>query len=333
MPIQRRAFTTLKSARLYSTINRFDPVPILPTGDVETFRTQYFNPGRPVLFPRKHFSGSLPAVQKWFKPRNAVQNTWQLDKEYLSQFGDTLVPLELTTPTPPALSPQQAETTTAQKEPSETFHRFHAPLSLFLGWTSRRLTHLQIDPEARLYLAQASISDLPKGLSADLSTPKVVRKAGKGDLYDANIWIGVPPTCTPLHKDPNPNLFVQMAGEKVVRLFEPEVGRGIYERVRMLHGDGRASVRGAEMMVGEEAKALEEEVWGEGQEKGWEAQLNRGDGLFIPLGWWHSIRGVGEGVSGSVRYLPRWSDSGSVLLIKTRMHRSTGGFDDREHLD
>lgn len=307
MPIQRRAFVALKSARFYSTANRFDPVSTLPSADIETFRTQYFNPGRPVLFPRQHFSGSLPAVQKWFKPRSAVQkdkSIWQLNKEYLSEYGDTLVPLELTTPTPPMSPPQLENNDAAQKEPSETFHRFHAPLSFFLGWTSRRLTHLQIDPEARLYLAQASISDLPKRLAADLPTPKIVEKAGRGDLYDANVWIGVPPTCTPLHKDPNPNLFVQMAGEKVVRLFEPKLGRGIYERVRMLHGDGRASVRGAEMMVGEEARALEEQVWGEGQEKGWEARLNRGDGLFIPLGWWHSIKGVGEGVTGSVRYAP-----------------------------
>jgi hypothetical protein len=33
--------------------------------------------------------------------------------------------------------------------------------------------------------------------------------------------IGHPPTYTPLHRDPNPNIFVQLAGEKVVRLLAP----------------------------------------------------------------------------------------------------------------
>lgn len=130
-------------------------------------------------------------------------------------------------------------------------------------------------------------------------------QAGKGDVYDSSIWLGRAPTYTPLHRDPNPNLFVQLAGTKMVRLFRPSVGDGIFARVQEKIGSsGSATMRGEEMMMGLEKSALEQEVWAEtgdqDAEDGFEAELNCGDGLFIPKGWWHSVKGVGQGMTGSV---------------------------------
>lgn len=197
----------------------------------------------------------------------------------------------------------------------------------------------------RLYVAQHSIADLPPALQADLPPPEYVRVAGKGDIYASSVWMGVPPTHTPLHRDPNPNLFVQMAGAKVVRILIPDHGRKILEMARAMarnnadgdrewdggwmgRGGGQIgsmglSVRGEEMMVGEEGMLTEDVVWGGVQDKiaknsftglednkgdaeeieGVEATLGPGDGLFIPKGWWHSIKGVGEGVNASVSIL------------------------------
>lgn len=115
--------------------------------------------------------------------------------------------------------------------------------------------------------------------------------------------MGRPPTRTPLHRDPNPNLFVQLAGHKVVRLMRPEVGRGVYERIAR---GGRANMRGEEMMSGTEMAGLEHAVWedeGEGSVVGVEAELRSGDALYIPLGWWHAVRGVGTGANASVSLL------------------------------
>lgn len=141
----------------------------------------------------------------------------------------------------------------------------------------------------------------------DVPTPDLVLRAGKGDVYDSSIWLGRAPTYTPLHRDPNPNLFVQLAGRKVVRILRPRDGDAVFARVQeRIGGSASATMRGEEMMRGAEKRALEEEVWGEGLDEegamqGFEAEVARGDGLFIPKGWWHSIKGVGEGMTGSVR--------------------------------
>jgi len=140
----------------------------------------------------------------------------------------------------------------------------------------------------------------------DLPTPEVVLKAGKGDVYDSSIWLGLAPTYTPLHRDPNPNLFVQSAGKKLVRLCRPETGRAIFAKVQeKIGGSASATMRGEEMMQGAEKRALEAEVWHDdtaSRSAVWEAELESGDAIFIPKGWWHSIKGVGDGMTGSVNW-------------------------------
>jgi len=260
--------------RAYSTGFPFVPVPILEDALVDTFRTAAFAPAQPHLLPRSHFA-SLPAVKKWFT------SDLSLDQTYLARYADTQVPLEITTS-------------------DGDFIRVNRPLSFFLRASDGHLEG------ATVYLAQASLSDLPKGLAADVPTPEIVLRAGKGDIYDSSLWIGRAPTYTPLHRDPNPNLFVQLAGTKRVRLFRPEVGGEIFARVqRIVGGAGSATMRGEEMMMGEERRVLEEAVW-EGKHQvvpegqGQECEVSAGDGLFIPKGWWHSIKGIGEDMTGSV---------------------------------
>lgn len=93
-----------------------------------------------------------------------------------------------------------------------------------------------------------------------------------------------------------------------MRLFPPYVGAGIYHHAKAAGAGagGSATVRGEEMMQGRERRVLEEVVWGEGDleggQEGVEAELEAGDGMFVPLGWWHSIKGVGEGVTASVNW-------------------------------
>ncbi|KAF2746490.1 Clavaminate synthase-like protein, partial [Sporormia fimetaria CBS 119925] len=225
----------------------------------------------------------LPATSKWFHSTPGSKGYHELIASYLSPYASTPVPLELT-----RLSPTGTIT---------AFERFEAPLSVLLSHITD-----PPDPSIRLYLAQCPLEDLPADLRADVPMPDLLRQLGKGDIYGSSVWIGRPPTMTPLHRDPNPNLFVQLAGRKVLRLMRPGVGREVYLRAR--EGRGHANMRGEEMMAGEENRRLEKAVWGDvgGDVEGYEAVVESGDGLYIPLGWWHSVRGIGEGVNGSVNW-------------------------------
>ncbi|KAL4978161.1 hypothetical protein BDW66DRAFT_131119 [Aspergillus desertorum] len=282
-----------------SAHSHYMPLQILEDANVDTFCEKFFIPELPVLLPRRSFR-DLPAYERWFH-RFATQP--QLNIDYLAAHGgDTLVPLELT---------QSEQSISESEDPELSFRKFHAPLSLFLRWIREAESSSQT--QSRLYLAQCQLLDLPRKLRDDFPTPTIVANAGKGDVYDTNVWIGYPPTYTPLHRDPNPNLFVQLAGCKTVRLLAPRDGQAVFSHVRGQLGRSgsreAAALRGEETMQGRERALLEQAVWddtengqsGQGLE-GFEAELDAGDGLFIPKGWWHSIKGMGESVTASVNW-------------------------------
>jgi hypothetical protein len=114
-------------------------------------------------------------------------------------------------------------------------------------------------------------------------------------------WMGTHDSYTPLHKDPNPNLFVQLIGSKKVRLYPPDMGMNIFQDVQKKIGrNSSATFRGEEMMDGPERLALEDAVWDEDSgdntyaSLGFRADVSAGDALFIPKGWWHSVISVGS---------------------------------------
>jgi hypothetical protein len=266
---------------------------------LDTFRQHAFDPAVPALLPKgSHLD--IPAAKKWFIQPIADGKPLLLNTNYLRQYGSAAVPIEITN--------------------DGKFIRTENRLNFFLEFVdvSNSTWHLPPGggsdspsgtntlPTAKIYIAQASLSGLPRLMQADLPTPEIVLRAGKGDIYDSSIWLGQAPTYTPLHRDPNPNLFVQLAGKKVVRLYEPRAGNAVFSKVQeQIGGNACATMRGEEMMQGEEKELLEKEVWSDGQDAtggGWQAELDAGDALFIPKGWWHSIKGLGHGMNGSVNW-------------------------------
>lgn len=280
--------------RTYTSTTRWHPLRSLGDGHLQTFRKETFLPSKPALLPKGHFI-ALPSIQNWFRTAQDESGGVLLNYSYLGKFGDAIVPLEFT----------RLSTASAADQDQDSFQRAEVPFYIFLEWTKSATP----ETSERLYLAQASFANLPEALKADLPTPEIVARSGTGDVYDTNLWMGIPPTHTPLHRDPNPNFFVQLAGNKTVRILPPEVGDQVFARVQSALGrSGSAAFRGEDMMKGEEKRMLEDQIWGDGSlldeagEGGYEAHVGRGDGLFIPKGWWHSVKGVGDGITGSVNW-------------------------------
>jgi mannose-6-phosphate isomerase-like protein (cupin superfamily) len=275
---------------LQNAAKAIQPVPILKPPSLTEFQKSYFQPELPCAFPPSHFC-DIPAISAWFKPHKLFPKTEKsINIEFfgdiLAEKGrwDVLVPLEFTE---------------ILDDGRQTFDRRYLPFNIFLQY----LAGDNCSERSVIYLAQEQLLLNFPALGEYVPPPEYVKKAGKGDIYDVNIWMGFSGrTHTPLHKDPNPNLFVQLAGRKKIRLFPPEVGR---EMMNVYHRGGDISFRtGDEMMIGEHKDKINQVVWGNGlthfEARGFEAEVRSGDGIFIPKGWWHAVNGIGGGVGNSV---------------------------------
>jgi hypothetical protein len=258
---------------------------------IDSFRWRYFEKQIPVRYKRKVFAklNTIPAATTWIKPfpysKKALKKVegpaqYQLDYEHLEQYGDTIVPIERT-----IWGTSQDKQEEERKWDVKSFERFEAPLSLFLEWTKKKLAQPDtFSPNESLYIAQCSITSLPPDLRHELPAPvycthrtsekdkaelkaeKVGRQTGVDprlfpETENSSIWMGIPPTETPLHKDPNNNFIFQMAGKKTIRLMKPEDGELMLAWVKRQQGQMAMGMRGEEMMVGPERDIMRDLVW------------------------------------------------------------------------
>lgn len=328
---QKFGFNGIKS--ISSTSSRsVHQVPVLPSWDPEPFHVKAYIPAVPYQFPRST-STLPPACSRWFIHQSGdpnrgnpnsdddiggVAKSSELNGPFWTKYQDTMVPLELTS-TKDAISSPLRE---------ETFKRIEeAPLGILLNYLSSNHTqHTSSAGSPRsqnshsIYLAQCSLTALPASLQQDLPTPSLIAHRNpsgpiRGDIYASSLWLGRPPTYTPLHRDPNPNIFIQLAGQKVVRLLPPEIGAAVFADVQArldYRQNTSATIRGDEMMSGPEKAVLHAAIWPATGEKscydellttyGQETTLGMGDALFIPKGWWHSVKGVGAGITASANW-------------------------------
>ncbi|KIW53037.1 hypothetical protein PV05_08639 [Exophiala xenobiotica] len=288
-------------------------VPLLSSWNPDEFETEAFVPASPARLPRSA-AHLPPACSKWFIHDHSIDydlittgcdklsipQSSELRTSFWSDHESTIVPLELTSKGP---------------DGEEIFRRVEAPLKVLLAHLSRPQ---RAPSEHSIYLAQCDLTSLPESITHDIPSPRLVTRSSsgriKGDVYASSLWLGRPPTYTPLHRDPNPNVFIQLAGRKVLRLLPPEVGAAIYDDVQkeLSHDHGSATIRGEEMMAGPEKLALHAAIWPDDHTTsryaqvlstyGLETEVSLGDALFIPRGWWHSVKGVGEGITASVNW-------------------------------
>jgi len=112
------------------------------------------------------------------------------------------------------------------------------------------------------------------------------------DSPQLNAWFGPPGTITPLHTDPYHNLLVQVVGRKYVRLYAPQETH----RMRKRGKEGGVEMGNTSLVdvgVVEGWDVGDGDDYDEFREVPYqECILEPGDTLYIPVGWWHYVRGV-----------------------------------------
>ncbi|KAJ5088647.1 hypothetical protein N7456_012263 [Penicillium angulare] len=190
------------------------------------------------------------------------------------------------------------------------------------------------EPGTPVYLSQhharqevQNSSSAQNGLPPSAASPN--SEAGSTMAIPAdpviNTWIGPAWTISPLHHDPHHNILVQAVGTKYIRLYSPHTPASqIHPRGQeWVASDEEGAPAGAEPsgryidmsntskvdIASIELSPAEaehwEELWPGFQDAPYvETILREGECLYIPIGWWHYVRGLRAGISVSFWWDP-----------------------------
>ncbi|KAI8195535.1 mitochondrial division protein 1 [Colletotrichum sp. SAR 10_86] len=181
------------------------------------------------------------------------------------------------------------------------------------GWTQELIPFKELlermanEKGKTTYLAQHELFTQLPHLQNDILTPDhcftvppphpLDRSKDKPELALplVNAWFGPPGTITPLHTDGYHNLLCQVVGAKYLRLYAPHDSEALCprgeEEVDMSNTSGFdvGAVEGwDEDAEGRDAIELEEFRG----LRHWDCVLEKGDVLYIPMGWWHYVRSL-----------------------------------------
>lgn len=145
------------------------------------------------------------------------------------------------------------------------------------------------------YLSQFNILDIHPELQEGLKYPKFYASEY---LKLINIWIGPKGTKSKLHYDSDHNLFVQIFGKKKITLIAPAYSEQCYAvNITWYDGYSPIDVENPDYVKYPEFERVPLLQY----------ELEPGDMLYIPKGWWHDIRSTENSISANLWWIG-WMD-------------------------
>ena len=291
------------------------PIKIVDAPSMEKFQAYMHSPQDKNLGPEplviRHALDEWPALTAcpWKDPEYLLSQTFdgrrlipvEIGRSYVDEgWGQKLITFSelLEKYIDPTLSKPQAEV-----EAGDDIHHNSA-------------TSLTSPPPPVVYLAQHQLFSQLPSLRKDILIPDYCYTAPPSHPTDSSIdqpeldepllnaWFGPPGTITPLHNDPYHNVLAQVVGRKYVRLYSPLEtprmrARGKEDGVEM----SNTSLMDVGVVEGWDTPPDREDEEGDGDTSPHDAEafrsvpfvdciLEPGDLLYIPIGWWHYVRGL-----------------------------------------
>lgn len=133
---------------------------------------------------------------------------------------------------------------------------------------------------------------IPLGYLAQWGVDGVLPPLDVGDIYNRTLWVGPRGSFTPFHRDPNHGVYSQLLGQKVFHLAPPEA-----ETLLKPNKGWQENTSTMPVSVGAAKGEWEDVIRRVAELDGaCEVQLQQGDSVLIPAGWWHSAEGQSVGV-------------------------------------
>jgi ribosomal protein L16 Arg81 hydroxylase len=159
-----------------------------------------------------------------------------------------------------------------------------------------KIIYSNLDKNKKHYLMQRSLHQEFPELVGDIDYPIY---ADKNNKHTVNFWFGEAGTNTKPHYDYSHNFLAQIMGVKRVRLFAPSDSRTMYpysiDHTVVMDGVHHPAVQASRVA---DIDCLDKSNFQEFNNNTlFEGNLNPGDILFIPAGWWHEVKSLDVAMS------------------------------------
>ena len=146
-----------------------------------------------------------------------------------------------------------------------------------------------------LYLARCALKDTPLAEPELLTQPEQQLNL-RWPATPLNLWLGSGGHTSCLHYDPMDGTLTQLMGVKRVILFPPHQLYNLYPLSILNHLRYGLKLRSVYSQVYPDAPDLKAfPRFARAQQYRYETELQPGEILFIPSGWWHEVQSIGTG--------------------------------------